>query len=292
MTLSGALKQAVRWGLLPRNVCDAVERPAAGRAKIQTLSAEQVGTLLAVASGNRLEALYVLAIGSGMRSGELFGLQWADVDLKAKAVTLTHTLQELKGKLTLKEPKTEKSRRRIDLPDSVVTALAEHRKRMFAQATPPCRGYSAISTAAHYAAAISTGRTSNRCWSGPSCRIFDSTICGTRQPRCCCRLEFIRKLPGTARARANQCHDGYLFARAANHATGSRGQARFDYDIGNKITRGRGDCLTLATNWQHFRLWTQSAIVVSLAEGTGFEPATGFPASDFESIKCPSLAFS
>ena len=133
VTLSGALKQAVRWGLLPRNVCDAVERPAAGRAKIQTLSAEQVGTLLAVASGNRLEALYVLAIGSGMRLGELFGLQWADVDLKAKAVTLTHTLQELKGKLTLKEPKTEKSRRRIDLPDSVVTALAEHRKRMFAQ---------------------------------------------------------------------------------------------------------------------------------------------------------------
>ena len=88
--------------------------------------------LLATAEGDRLEALYVLAVGTGMRLGELFGLQWANVDLKAGTVTIRHTLQELDGKLTLKEPKTDKSRRCLRLAESAVTALAEHRKRALA----------------------------------------------------------------------------------------------------------------------------------------------------------------
>jgi integrase len=108
-----------------------VERPATGKADIQPLSAEQVAALLAAAAGDRLEALYSVAVGTGLRLGELFGLQWSDVDLKAGAVTVRHTLQELNGKLTLKEPKTDKSRRRVELPDSAVAALTDHRKRMF-----------------------------------------------------------------------------------------------------------------------------------------------------------------
>ena len=127
-----ALKQAVKWGLLPRNVCDSVEAPRVKRGEIQPLTPGQVGDLLKAAKGNRLEALYVVAVATGMRMGELFGLQWADVDLTAAAIFVRHALQELNGKLTLGEPKTAKGKRRIELPKLAVDALHEHRKRQLA----------------------------------------------------------------------------------------------------------------------------------------------------------------
>ncbi|MCC7085164.1 MAG: site-specific integrase [Pirellulales bacterium] len=130
--LHRALKIAVKWGLIPRNAAHSVEPPRVPATDIHQLDPEQVGTLLDAARGDRLEALYVLAISSGMRLGELFALQWADIDLKAGAVMVRHTLTEINGKLTLTEPKSAKGRRRIDLPAMAITALHEHRKRQLA----------------------------------------------------------------------------------------------------------------------------------------------------------------
>jgi integrase len=62
--------------------------------------------------------------------GELFGLRWCDVDLTAGTISVQNTLEELNGKLTLREPKTAKSRRRVELPQSVIDALHAHRKSM------------------------------------------------------------------------------------------------------------------------------------------------------------------
>lgn len=104
-----------------------VDRPKAVKADIMPLTAEQVDALLAAARGDRLEALYVLAVTSGMRLGELLGLQWSDVDLKGRAIMVQHSLQELKGKLSLAEPKTARGRRRIDLPQMAIDALIRHR---------------------------------------------------------------------------------------------------------------------------------------------------------------------
>ncbi len=131
--LHRALEQAVKWGMVPRNVCDAVDPPRVLKADIHALTSEQVAVLLETANGNRLEALYVLAVASGMRLGEMFGLQWSDVNLEDDAVTIRHTLLELSGKLTLAEPKTAKSRRRVELPEMAVRALLQHRKRMVAE---------------------------------------------------------------------------------------------------------------------------------------------------------------
>lgn len=131
--LHRALKQALKWGMVPRNVCDAVEPPRVKRnEKIRPLTAEQVGKLLATAASDRLAALYVVAVTTGMRMGELFGLQWSDVDLEAGAIYIRHALQELNGKLTLGEPKTAKSKRRVELPKLAVDALNEHSMRLFA----------------------------------------------------------------------------------------------------------------------------------------------------------------
>jgi integrase len=115
-----------------RNVCDAVDAPTVPEREITPLTPEQVGKLLAAAKDDRLEALYVLAIGSGMRLGELFGLQWRNVNLNAGTCSVCHSLTELGGKLTLSEPKTAKGRRLVTLPRRVIDALIDHRKKMVA----------------------------------------------------------------------------------------------------------------------------------------------------------------
>ena len=61
-TLYKALKQAVKWTLLPGNVADPVDPPKAPKREIKPLNEEQVKRLLKAADGDKLEALYVLAI--------------------------------------------------------------------------------------------------------------------------------------------------------------------------------------------------------------------------------------
>lgn len=125
--LRRALKQALRWGLIARNPCDATDPPRVPKRQISPLTAEQVQTFLDAAKGDRLCAVYVVAIGTGMRLGEIFGLQWPDIDLQGLAINVRSTLIEIKGKLYLAEPKTPKSRRRIDLPQFVFDAMTKHR---------------------------------------------------------------------------------------------------------------------------------------------------------------------
>lgn len=95
------------------------------------LSAPEARRLLETAQGDRLEALYVLAVHTGMRRGELLGLKWEDVDLDGLVIrvrrTLTHT--ENGRKLALGEPKTKKSRRTVRLTPRAVEALQRHRAR-------------------------------------------------------------------------------------------------------------------------------------------------------------------
>jgi integrase len=97
------------------------------------LSAEQSQHLLKFAAADRFHALYVLAISTGMRMGELFALAWPDIDFDSASIMVQRSLEEISGELTIKEPKTPTSRRRIDLPAFAVDALQGHRRRMLAE---------------------------------------------------------------------------------------------------------------------------------------------------------------
>lgn len=77
---------------------------------------------------DRLEALYVLAVTTGMRQGELLGLKWEDVDLARSAIHVRRTLTRKGGRLLLGEPKTKKSRRTVQLAGRALDALKAHRK--------------------------------------------------------------------------------------------------------------------------------------------------------------------
>ncbi|CCF84805.1 hypothetical protein NITHO_3980004 [Nitrolancea hollandica Lb] len=99
------------------------------RSEIRPLTPEQARQFLQVAKGDRLEALYSVAIALGLRQGEALGLRWEDVDMQQGWVQARMALQRVDGKLQLVEPKTEKSRRAIKIPAVVRDALREHRVR-------------------------------------------------------------------------------------------------------------------------------------------------------------------
>ena len=125
--LHRALKQAMRWGLVARNVGDLVSAPRVERREMQTLDPEQARAFLAAAKGERLEALYVLALTTGMRLGELRALRWRDVDLTSSTVHVRGAPQRTREGLVIAEPKTARSRRQIELTNVAVDALRRHR---------------------------------------------------------------------------------------------------------------------------------------------------------------------
>jgi integrase len=132
--LHKSLGQAVRWGLAVRNVADAVDPPKVHRAEMRALNAEEARRLLAAAEGDPLEALYVLALTTGMRQGELLGLHWGDIDLEAGALQVRRTIGRVRGQgFVESEPKSASGRRHIALAPSAAGALRRHWDRQFAE---------------------------------------------------------------------------------------------------------------------------------------------------------------
>jgi integrase len=129
VVLHRALKQAVEWCMVPRNVTEVVRAPQPVPKEMRALSAEDADRLLQAARGDRLEALYVLAVHTGMRQGELLALKWQDVDLENSTLRVRRTLSKSKGRLLVAEPKTRQSRRTILLTGAAVAALRAHLDR-------------------------------------------------------------------------------------------------------------------------------------------------------------------
>jgi integrase len=129
VVLHKALKAAVADGLIPRNAAAGLKLPRIIREEINPLDPEEARHLLETASGDRLEALYVLALNTGMRLGELLALKWDDVDLERGVLRVRRTLTHVDKAYVLGEPKTKKSRRTIRLTAGAVQALRDHLAR-------------------------------------------------------------------------------------------------------------------------------------------------------------------
>lgn len=146
--LHSALKQAVRWRILASNAAEAVELPRQTRREMEALSPEQASRFLQAAKSypgdpevvekngsdpragreDRWYALWVLLVTGGLRPGEALGLKWTDLD--GSSLRIQRTLVERTGKgWTLEEPKTNRSRRTVALPESTVRALQQHRAK-------------------------------------------------------------------------------------------------------------------------------------------------------------------
>ncbi len=130
-----ALEKAVRWNLVPRNVCEVVDPPRQVRYEFHPLNEEQIQQFLKAAAGHRLEALFVLSLASGMRKAELMALKWQDINFSAGTLQVRRVLTHMPAKLNGKggyveaEPKTEKSRRSIVIAPFALEKLRHHRAR-------------------------------------------------------------------------------------------------------------------------------------------------------------------
>ena len=127
--LKSALTTAEQWGLVETNAARKVSPLKAGMRRPKPLSRAEVRLLFAAVVGDRLEALYVLAVTVGMRQGELLGLSWDDVDLGCGKLFVRQQLQRQSGGPRLVPLKTKASRRVLNLPVLAIEALEAHRGR-------------------------------------------------------------------------------------------------------------------------------------------------------------------
>jgi integrase len=113
-------------GLIPRNVTEAVKPPRPIKKEIRSLDVDQTRSLLHAACGDRLEALYVVAVTVGLREGELLGLRWDDLDLDAGKLVIRRSLSYTTKEPVFELPKNGKGRS-IKLMTCVLEALKRHK---------------------------------------------------------------------------------------------------------------------------------------------------------------------
>jgi integrase len=125
--LHHALDQAVAWRLIESNPATGAVLPRRGRPEMRPLTTSEARRFLEAARGHPLEALFTLALTSGMRQGELLGLRWRDFDWAARRISVHHTLVRMQGRWWLGDPKTASSQRAIDLTAPTIDLLRAHR---------------------------------------------------------------------------------------------------------------------------------------------------------------------
>jgi integrase len=125
-----ALKKAVRWRLVPRNVADDVDPPKVPRDEVDVHDSSAVSAILAHAMNADDRTLLATIATFGLRIGEALGLRWRDVNLSGNTIRIVRAVQRQAGKgLVFVDLKTARSRRALLMPPSLVEDLKSHRKR-------------------------------------------------------------------------------------------------------------------------------------------------------------------
>ncbi|HHV63187.1 MAG TPA: site-specific integrase [Firmicutes bacterium] len=125
--LHKALNHALKMQLISRNPCDAVEPPKPQKKEAKFWTPEEAGQFLEAIRDDRLYALFHLALGTGLRRGELLGLKWESIDFAKGTLTVKEELVRRRRGTLVKEPKTEKSRRTIPLSQETLDVLKAHK---------------------------------------------------------------------------------------------------------------------------------------------------------------------
>ena len=131
--LHTALRQAVRWNLVARNVADLVDAPRTEQREMSIFDSGQVRAMLDGAADGPLEAVLTLAVTTGMRRGELMALRWSAVELDSGRLSVTGTIRrQPDGQLLISPPKTHRSRRLVEMSTMAITALRRHKAQQAA----------------------------------------------------------------------------------------------------------------------------------------------------------------
>jgi integrase len=127
--LHRALGHAATWGLVSQNVASLVGPPPVPDREIAILTEDQIGTILRHLQGRTLRPIVSFLLGTGARRGEALALRWKDVDLQKNMVRIERSLEQTKGSLRFKQPKTKHGRRNISISPWLAAELKSHRAR-------------------------------------------------------------------------------------------------------------------------------------------------------------------
>jgi len=125
--LHKALNDAVKRGLVARNVADAVDPPRPERKEMATLNSDELSQLLDAARETPYYAPLYTKAHTGLRRSELLGLRWCDVNLDMCTLSVAQTLQRVGGQCIFGQPKSAKSRRQVALTPSLVLFLRKYK---------------------------------------------------------------------------------------------------------------------------------------------------------------------
>ncbi|WP_039734923.1 tyrosine-type recombinase/integrase [Desulfotomaculum nigrificans] len=129
--IHSCLNQAVKNKLLSWNPADAVKLPKLNDTPVRTMTPEEMAKFISVLENDLWGAAFLTLLGTGISLGELLALRWQDIDLKSKVLTINQALARTKSRgLIFVEPKTDKSKRTIPMPEPVAEALQKHRVQM------------------------------------------------------------------------------------------------------------------------------------------------------------------
>lgn len=129
--LHRALDHALRMGVVTRNVTEAATPARPKKREIEVLTEEQLDRLLLTVEGHRYKALIYLAIVTGMREGELFGLRWSDLDWISGEIRITRQVQQIIGTGSVySSPKTDSGRRTVIIGVQMLEILREQFKQI------------------------------------------------------------------------------------------------------------------------------------------------------------------
>lgn len=127
--LHKALKQAVKLRMIRFNPAEDMELPKKKQYKSQVLNEEQVKKMLNTAKETNAYISILLAVGLGLRRGEVLGLMWEDIDFDRKVVSINRSVVYEDRQLRIGDLKTRSSRRSILISDGIAKALKEHRQK-------------------------------------------------------------------------------------------------------------------------------------------------------------------
>ena len=194
MTVHRMLRDAVRWGRIPKSPADMADPPkrSATHRPIKAWTADTLRTFLEATRDDELSALWMLIATTGLRRGEALGLRWSDIDLETGRAQINQTVIAIGWNVHFGQPKTQAGRRPIALDPSMVQVLREHQRVMPARLASAGLGSVADRLVfcgpdgAPHIQSVSTKRSGGRC-SATICLRFRCMVCGTHGRRSPCR---------------------------------------------------------------------------------------------------------
>ncbi|TGE34331.1 tyrosine-type recombinase/integrase [Desulfosporosinus sp. Sb-LF] len=128
--INSCLGQAIKNRLISWNPATAVTLPKLETKQIKAMTKDEMSAFIDSIETEILRAAFLTLLGTGLRLGEVLGLRWQDIDFRKKTINIVQALVRTKSKgLIMENPKTEKSKRLLPIPNEIAVAIQLHRMK-------------------------------------------------------------------------------------------------------------------------------------------------------------------